>query len=373
MKLLQLGKAYPPANLGGVEIVIQLLTEGLNDHGIVCDALGVNDIPVYKIEEYKQGKIYRAKLLKKKFSTLLSFQLPSLLKKITNQYDIITIHSPDPMACLALWLVKPKCKVVLYWHSDILKQKLLLTFYNPLLNWLLKRADKIIATSPNYINGSKYLSKHFSKCEVIPIGIDHPQKVENINNEYKRFEHLKNRKIIFSLGRLAYYKGYEFLVKSAKEISDDAVILIAGAGEENDKLINIIDENSLHEKVFLLGKISEEEKEFLFKNAKIFALSSIYKTEAYAIVQVEALSYGLPIISTKIPGSGVDWVNKDKETGIIVPIRDSLSISKAINSLLNDEELYKKYSENAYNRYSENFTKDKMIEKIIALYNKLLV
>ena len=137
--------------------------------------------------------------------------------------------------------------------------------------------------------------------------------------------------------------------------------------------INIIDENSLHEKVFLLGKISEEEKEFLFRNAKIFALSSIYKTEAYAIVQVEALSYGLPIISTKIPGSGVDWVNKDKETGIIVPIRDSLSISKAINSLLNDEELYKKYSENAYNRYSENFTKDKMIEKIIALYNKLLV
>ena len=81
----------------------------------------------------------------------------------------------------------------------------------------------------------------------------------------------------------------------------------------------------------------------------------------------------MPIISTKIPGSGVDWVNKDKETGIIVPIRDSLSISKAINSLLNDEELYKKYSENAYNRYSENFTKDKMIEKIIALYNKLLV
>ena len=79
MKVLQLGKAYPPANLGGVEIVIQLLTEGLNDHGIVCDALGVNDIPVYKIEEYKQGKIYRAKLLKKKFSTLLSFQLPSLL------------------------------------------------------------------------------------------------------------------------------------------------------------------------------------------------------------------------------------------------------------------------------------------------------
>ena len=66
-------------------------------------------------------------------------------------------------------------------YNDILKQKLLLTFYNPLLNWLLKRADKIIATSPNYINGSKYLSKHFSKCEVIPIGIDHPQKVENIN------------------------------------------------------------------------------------------------------------------------------------------------------------------------------------------------
>ena len=63
MKILQLGKAYPPANLGGVEVVIQLLNEGLNDAGISCDVLGVNDVPIYIKEKYKQGFIYRAKLL----------------------------------------------------------------------------------------------------------------------------------------------------------------------------------------------------------------------------------------------------------------------------------------------------------------------
>ena len=55
MTILQLGKAYPPANLGGVEVVIQLLNEGLNDAGISCDVLGVNDVPIYIKEKYKQG------------------------------------------------------------------------------------------------------------------------------------------------------------------------------------------------------------------------------------------------------------------------------------------------------------------------------
>lgn len=370
MKILQFGKAYPPANLGGVEVVIQLLTEGLNDEGITCDALGVNDISEYKVDHYKQGNIYRAKLNIKKFSTLFSLQVIKIFKKIRNDYDIIHVHSPDPMAAIAMFLSKPKKPIVLHWHSDILKQKILLIFYRPLLKWLMSKSSVIVATSPNYIEGSDLLNLYRNKCVVVPIGVNILTNDKQI--EKNRFSGLKNKNIIFSLGRLAYYKGYEYLVKSALTIPTDCIIVIAGEGEERQKLEEIIKENKLEDKVLLPGKITDAEKDFLFKNSKIFALSSIFKTEAYAIVQVEALSYGLPIVSTQIPGSGVDWVNVNGYTGITVPIMNSKIIAESIETMLKDENLYQEFSKNAVKRYNEELTRDIMIKKTIDIYKDIL-
>ncbi|MFC7347705.1 glycosyltransferase [Chryseobacterium zhengzhouense] len=370
MKILQFGKAYPPANLGGVEVVIQLLTEGLNDDNIVCDALGVNDKAEYVEEEYKTGTIYRSKLMIKKFSTLFSFQVIKILRKIQNDYDILHIHSPDPMAAIALLLTRPKVPIVLHWHSDILRQKFFLFFYKPLLLWLMKKSSVIIATSPNYIKGSKILEQFKNKCQVVPIGIN--VKQSNVEPENNRFLSLNNKNIIFSLGRLAYYKGFEYLIKAATFLPKDSIIVIAGEGEEREKLERIIKDNKLEHRVLLPGKITDLEKDFLFKKSKIFALSSIFKTEAYAIVQVEALSYGLPIVSTKIPGSGVDWVNQDNITGITVPIKNSVELGEAINKIINDENLYTKFSKNALSRYHSELTRDIMIKKVLSIYNDVI-
>ncbi|GGE91576.1 rhamnosyl/mannosyltransferase [Chishuiella changwenlii] len=368
MKILQFGKAYPPANLGGVEVVIQLLMEGLNDNEVLCDTLGVNDKRIYKEDKYKNGTIFRCKLVLKKFSTLFSFQVVRKLNKIKDNYDIIHVHSPDPMAAIALFLIKPKKPIVLHWHSDILKQKLLLFFYKPLLKWLMKKSEVIIATSPNYIEGSKLLNLFVEKCKVVPIGIDTHKRTEE-NNRFLSFE---NKKIIFSLGRLAYYKGFQYLIEAGIDLPDDVNIVIAGEGDEQKKLEAIIEKHKLKNKVFLIGKINETEKDFFFRIAKIFVLSSIFKTEAYAIVQVEALSYGIPIISTQIHGSGVDWVNVNGITGITVPIMDSKSISNAINNILYDEELYNTYSKNSLERYREFLTRDKMIKETISIYKNIL-
>ncbi|WP_432712687.1 glycosyltransferase [Pedobacter sp.] len=372
MKILQLGKAYPPVNLGGVEVVIALLTEGLNNAGYECDALGVNDTYSF-VEERGRfgGKIFRTKLIIKAFSTLLSTQLISYLNNIKNNYDIIHIHSPDPMAALALYFCKPKAKVVLHWHSDILKQKLLLFFYNPLLNWLLKRADLVIATSPTYIEGSKYLIKHKNKTAVLPIGIDVNKQGQPMSLGEARVKEYKGKKIIFSLGRLAYYKGFEYLVLAALYLPENFIIVIAGEGNEKDRLWSLIKENNLFDKVKLIGKVTEEAKQWYFENSALFALSSIYKTEAYAIVQVEAMAYGLPIVSTQIAGSGVDWVNQNGHTGLTVPIKDEKAIASAISTILNDNELLANFKKNASERYNTMFTLDRMIVQQIELYHTL--
>jgi rhamnosyl/mannosyltransferase len=371
MKILQLGKAYPPVNLGGVEVVIQLLAEGLNSRQIMSDALGVNDKYEFQVEEGKHGgKIFRVKLILKAFSTLLSIQLITFLNRIKNDYSIIHIHSPDPMAALALFICRPSCKVVLHWHSDILKQKLLLFFYKPILLWLLRRADLVLATSPTYIDGSSYLTKFRSKTKVLPIGIDIEVPAETI--DVARFAQLFSaKKVTFSLGRLAYYKGYEYLVKAASFLPDDHLVVIAGEGNERTKLEAVIEQYKLSEKVILLGKVTEAEKYWLFKNCDVFALSSVLKTEAYAIVQVEALALGKPVVSTRIPGSGVDWVNQHNQTGITVPIKDAYALSEGIAKILGDRKLYERYSAEAHVRYHSHFTDEIMINDLINYYNLL--
>ena len=133
MKILQLGKAYPPVNLGGIETTIQLINEGLHLESIKCDVLGVNN--KFKSEEYylEHGIVYRCALLFKAFSTLFSFSLIVKLSKIHRNYDIIHIHHPDPMSALALWIANPSSKIILHWHSDILRQKYLLKIFFPIL------------------------------------------------------------------------------------------------------------------------------------------------------------------------------------------------------------------------------------------------
>ena len=371
MKILQLGKAYPPANLGGVEVTIQLITEGLHQKGIFCDVLGVNEGIFSKQERLPFGTIYRESLVIKAFSTLFSFKLIYRLFLISSKYDIIHIHHPDPMTAIALWLIRPKCKVIVHWHSDILKQKFLLKIYRPLQTWLLNRCDIIICTSPPYAKNSPDLKLYSKKIEIIPIGIKQSKLIlnqtiaEEINNKFKGY------KLVLAIGRMSYYKGYDFLIEASKFFRRDIKLVIIGDGELEKALKYRVDKENLTENIIFLGKVSEEIKNTYLYSCDIFVLTSIFKTEAFAIVQLEAMSFGKPIVSTKISGSGVDWVNQNLISGLTVPIMDSFSIAKAINLLTENSDLYNKLSTGSKNRFNNYFTQEIMIDKILTLYKKV--
>jgi len=372
MKILQLGKAYPPQNLGGVEIVIQLITEGLHDREVYCDVLGVNDSSQSIVEYRKFGVIYREALIKKIFSTLLSIKLISRLHKIKNEYDIIHIHHPDPMSALALWITKPKCSVVLHWHSDILRQKKLLIFYRSIQTWLLNRSNVIIATSPNYAQNSQDLARFINKVKVVPIGVDKSAMTSDKNLVNKIREEYRGKDIILAIGRMSYYKGYEYLIKSCKLIRDSAVIIIIGKGELEQCLRELAEKNLCVDKIKFLGSVDDIIKYSYLEASDIFVLSSIFKTEAYAIVQVEAMAAGKPIISTEIPGSGVQWVNQNEVSGLTVPIKDSSTLAEVINKLIDDKAYRNKLSKGALKRYYSEFTLGKMIDTTIEIYRSLI-
>jgi len=371
MKILQLGKFYPIQ--GGVEKVMYDLMTGLTGEypDTVCDMMCVAATPQPRtIKLNDHSTLYCAKLDKKLFSTMLSLDLIGMLRKQCENYDIIHIHHPDPMAALALKLSGYHGKVVLHWHSDILKQKLLLKFYRPLQNWLIKRSEVIIGTSPKYLEQSPHLSSCKKEKISVPIGIESivpdNAKVEEIKTRYK------NKKIVFSLGRLVGYKGFKYLIDAAKLLPDDFIVLIGGSGSLKEELHNHISANKLETKVKLLGRVPNDELASYYDACSVYVMSSIWKTEAFGIVQIEAMSCGKPVVATHIPESGVDWVNMDGYSGINVAPEDSKALADAILLITSDNSIYDTYCKNAKRRFNENFTLHIMCKSIYDLYKKIL-
>ena len=316
------------------------------------------------------GRILCHRTLIEAAKTTVAPSMVTRLRRIAKDYDIIHIHHPDPMAAMALRLSGYKGKVVLHWHSDILSQKALLRFYLPIQNWLIKRADTIVGTTPVYLAESPYLQGVQEKCRCIPIGIEpiisDSVREREIRNEYS------GRRIIFSLGRLVEYKGYRYLIEAAKYLDDSFMILIGGGGPLRESLQRKIDELGVGRRVKLLGKVPQEDLASYYGACELFCMSSVMKTEAFGIVQIEAMSAGRPVVATKIPESGVSWVNEDGVSGINVAPRDSKAIAEAILTITDNEATWKKFSAGAAKRFAENFTKEKMISKCLNIYAETL-
>ncbi|SEH76411.1 glycosyltransferase [Epilithonimonas hominis] len=372
MKVLQLGKFFPIR--GGVEKVMYDLLIGLSQRSITCDMLCASSEILStnnQITPNKFSEIFVEPSINEIAKTKISPALISKLRKICSNYDIIHLHHPDPMSALALFLSGYRGKVILHWHSDILAQKVLLRFYKPLQTWILKRADLILTTSPNYLEQSKYLTKYKKKSDILPIGISDISKDYNVGKSEHIKQQYKDKKIIFSLGRLVTYKGFEYLINAAEYLPEDYVILIGGEGPLKQHLQDIINQKQLNSKVCLLGYLDDVDVFSYYKACDLYCLSSIEKTEAFAIVQIEAMSFSKPIVATEIFGSGVSWVNKNGYSGINVPPKNSQKLSLAIIEILQNKDRYDKYCNNARQRYLEFFNIKSMIDNVLVLYNSI--
>ena len=368
MKILQLGKFYPIR--GGVEKVMYDLMMGLSELGVSCDMLcALSDGGSRIVRLNENARLIGCPTWVKLAATMISPDMILTLRRVCREYDVIHVHHPDPMACLALLLSGYKGKVVLHWHADIEKQKVLLRFYMPLQKWLLKRADVIVGTTPAYLAASPYLKSVQDKVCCLPIGVE--PVLPPVEEAAKIRSSYPGKKIIFSLGRLVAYKGFSYLVEAAQYLGNDYVVLIGGAGPLEAELKSQIQALGLEDKVKLLGRISDEEVVAHYGACTLFCMSSVFKTEAFGIVQIEAMSCGKPIVATRIPGSGVAWVNEHKVSGLNVEPMNAQQLAEAIVAIAEDENAYKTYCEGAAQRYRELFTKQSMIANVQEIYSKL--
>ena len=368
MKVLQLGKFYPVQ--GGVEKVMYDLTVGLSEHGVACDMMcALLRQPSRTVRINSRARLIGCKAWAKVAATMISPAMLYRLRKCADGYDLIHIHHPDPMACLALMCSGYRGKVVLHWHSDILKQRGWLRLYRPMQEWLKRRADVIVGTTPVYVHDSPCLADVQDKIVCLPIGIKPLPVMESAAAAIRR--RYEGKKIIFALGRLIPYKGFRYLIEAAGYLDDGYVILIGGTGPLREALARQIRQADMTGRVELLGFVPDAELPAYYQACDVFCLSSVQKTEAFGIVQIEAMSCGKPVVATNIPQSGVPWVNKDGVSGLNVAPCNARALAGAIRRITEDRQAYAAYSEGALKRYEGCFTLEKMITDCLKIYQSI--
>ncbi len=372
MKILQVCKFYHPV-MGGIETVAWELAEGFSRAGLQSDVLCSNQAKVTERQSLASGYgVTRAASLGMLLSTSMAPALIRELRHIRDDYDVLHIHMPDPMAALALKMSGSKARVVVHWHSDVIRQRHAMRLYAPLQRWVLERADAIVTTSAAYGAASLALRPWLHKVVVIPIGIsdnrgkDFTPRTDIIRQQFQ------GKTIVFSLGRMTYYKGFEVLIEAALALPEDSVVLIGGDGAEFERHRATVARLGLNDKVHLLGHINDGDLPSYFEACDVFCMSSTKRAEAYGVSMVEAMVMGKPVVSADIPGSGVPWVNVHGSTGFNTPVGQPGPLAQTLTRLLQDDALRGRLGAAARERYLQEFNSVKMVDRTVALYENLL-
>ena len=367
LHILQVNKAYYP-HIGGIESLVRTFSMELQKYPDVQVKVLVCQEKGKRAEKTLDGvPVSYASSFGTYFSCPLSFDFFRQFRKLSKWADVIEFYMPFPLGDLACLLSRYRGGVVLAWHSDVVRQKTLLRFYAPILRRFLKRADYIIAATKGHITSSSFLSQPEiqKKCRIIPYGlnIEAYHRVPRSPVLQKKQTNPANIRVLF-VGRFVYYKGIEILLKAFSTVKHCELFLVGhGTPEMEEKLHQMVHKAGQEKLVHFMGNLPEEPLRQAFADCDIFVLPSVANSEAFGIVQMEAMVYGKPVINTHLP-TGVPYVSLDGETGLTVEPNDAPALAQAIQTLADDKLLRKKYGAAAAIRVEECFQEKQVLSEV---------
>ncbi|MDE7311930.1 MAG: glycosyltransferase [Eubacterium sp.] len=374
MKITQLFKIYWPDNGGGIAKVMESIAdafEGCQQEMIVCQD---DRHKKSAVDRYKGIQVHRCRQLFECVSTPLSLDFLYKVKRCTSDSDFVIYHFPYPMADFAVLLGMYSGRLIVWWHCGFEQYKRLAPFYRPLVKHTLKKADLVLVSSKGNLKHSALLRKYQGKCRVIPFCVSDECMLRGMAYAAKHSVQ-KNKITILFIGRLVWYKGCDVLIKAfarlqAKMQAPDCRLVIVGSGPLEQRLKRLAASLRLKDVIFA-GMVSEEEKMKWLEQCDFLVLPSVSKAEAFAVVQIEAMAFGKPVINTRLP-SGVPYVSLDGVTGITVSPGSIRELAAAMQKLAEHDCLRKQYGENARKRVQKKYTKQVMAAKYRQLFAQLL-
>ena len=387
MNILHIGKYFPPY-AGGMETYLRGLLrcsadQGVSTHALVHQSkLGLRNS--HETVETQQAPFFvtRAAVWARLLFTPISPGFPWLLKQTIkrSQPDIVHIHMPNVSA---FWLLLLPCarKVpwVIHWHADVLASqhsiglKLFYRLYRPFETALLKRAAAIIATSPPYLASSIPLAPWLTKCHVIPLGLD-PSDLSSGNDDGDLQRQAPENAAplqVLAVGRLSYYKGFDFLIRAAA-LLEHIDVHIVGNGEKAAALSKLTSQLGIDSRVTFYGHLSDVELQDKFRQADCLCLPSIERTEAFGMVLLEAMYYGKATVISDVEGSGMGWVVEESITGLKVPTGDVEALKNALGKLDSDRAKLSRLGLDGKLKFEQDFHIRKSTAAVLDLYKTLV-
>ena len=369
LKILHVYRTFFPDTQGGLEETIRQIAKGTNEEGAIARVFtvsknvdkevwiefdGIDVILVPELIEVSSCNIPRGGIC--------------AFSRQAQWADVVHFHFPWPYGDFLRFFVPATKKVVVTYHSDIIRQRILSAFYAPLMHRFFNSVDRIVCTSPNYFATSPVLKKYQKLVDVVPIGLNPAVYPSVDNNRVRDIEMRLGRGFFLFVGVLRYYKGLEVLLDASLDANFRVVIV--GSGPIENELRQKAELLSI-ENVIFLGRVSDEDKVALFKLCCAVVFPSFLRSEAYGVTLLEGAIYSKPLISTEI-GTGTSYVNKHMESGLVIPPNDSHSLRCAMDVLSTDQELAQRLGAGARQRFDSLFTAKEMCEKYYAIYRELV-
>ena len=377
LRILHFGRFYNDS-FGGLERHVDALLRGLKSH-CEADNLVAHDHWARTVISTGSYTVYKTPSLGKVAGTALCPTMPWLARALHRErgYDLVHLHLPDPMAHLAAAFLPGSVKRVITWHSDIVRQKRLLKLYRPFLGALLNRADAIIVPTPAHISSSSQLGvcRRPERYHVVPFGIEYGV-FDKAAQQHQRIADLKASlggdkvPVLFAVGRHVYYKGFEYLIRAMIHVPQ-GILVVGGDGPLTSDLRAMSTSLGLGARVRFVGRIPDAELPFYYHACDVFCMPSVAPAEAFGLVQLEAMACGKPVVCCELH-NGVTYVNRDGETGLVVPPRDPQALAAAINKLLGNPALRQRLGERGRNRARTEFSLDAMVAGTLAVYERVL-
>ena len=372
MRVLYLYKDYYPV-LGGIENHIKLLAEGLRQREVETQVL-VTNTANRTVDEVSGGvPVYKTARQINVSSAPVSLSFFPAVRRLETGVDIAHLHMPYPPGELAQLLMGRSRQMVVTYHSDIVRQRVLGLLYRPFLWQVLRRAALIAVSNPVYIQDSPFLRRHAEKCRVIHFGVDldrfapSPQILEEAARWQARFV---GQPLILFVGRLRHYKGIDVLIEAMHQV-ENARAVIVGIGPMEASWRTQAQAAGLTDRVTFLGEVPDADVLALYHAATLFVLPSTNRAETLGIVQLEAMACGLPLICTEL-GTGTSYVNQNGATGLVVAPNDAPALAAAIHTLLASPTQRQAMGAAGYRRVCTEFSIDAMLHRTLDFYREAL-
>jgi glycosyltransferase involved in cell wall biosynthesis len=374
IRVCHLGKYYPPAP-GGIESHVRILARAQAELGLSVQVFCINHRRGPTVTE-QDGAVDVVRFGRAVSAAKLDIcpDLVSALRAV--KADILHLQVPNPTMIVALLAARSRTPLVITYQSDVVRQRMLNLLFRPLERRLYRRVRIIMPSSPLYPGGSPFLRSYSDRIQVLPMGIDlepylNPSPQNQDQAAELRARYGQEGPIWVCAGRLVYYKGLLNAIRALTRVSGQ--LLIIGDGPDEPMLRDEVRRLGLSDRVVFIGALHYLEIVPYYLAADAFWFPSNARSEAFGIVQVEAMASGCPVINTHIPHSGVSWVSRHEETGLTVPVDDPNALAAAANRLLTEPGLRDRLAAAARERAIREFDHRTMAERSLNIYGRILV